>query len=80
MPALGQLAVNTEVEVPKEDDTFKPIFKPSLHISTLQGGIVIDGEMNDAGWQNAAKAINFSENFPEEQAKPPIGIVTYFTL
>lgn len=46
--------------------------KPSLEVSRAPGPIVIDGALDDPGWQGAARAIGFSENFPDERARPPV--------
>ncbi|MCB9086721.1 MAG: hypothetical protein H6628_00065 [Calditrichae bacterium] len=32
--------------------------------------IVIDGELDDAGWRHATRAANFVETFPGDQVKP----------
>ncbi len=59
--------------------TFTPNIKPSLSIPEADGAIKIDGERTEAAWANAAVARNFSENFPDIQAKPPIDITVYTT-
>lgn len=55
-------------------DTFVPNVLPSLTIPKNSIPFQIDGDLSDPGWEYAAVAGNFSENFPDEQAKPPIGI------
>lgn len=77
-PVFAQLSATPEVPAQAEDD-FNPAFKPSLFIKPLSGEITIDGSLGDPGWQGAAIATQFSETFPEERGKPPIGIKTYFT-
>lgn len=72
--AWGQLTESPKITPQSEDDTFKPAFKPSVFISTLESKIVVDGDLDDAGWRSAAQLRNFSETFPEEQGKPPIDI------
>ncbi|MEM8485400.1 MAG: DUF5916 domain-containing protein [Bacteroidota bacterium] len=76
---LGQLASSDPIVVPETDDPFEPAFKPSLYISKRAGEINIDGVIDEAGWRAAARAENFSETFPEEQARPPIDIAAFFT-
>lgn len=78
-PANAQLQASSRVDLSRAEDAFKPVFEPALYIETLEGTITIDGDLDDAGWRNAARATNFSETFPEEQAKPPIDITTFFT-
>jgi hypothetical protein len=46
--------------------------RPSLQITRAPGAITLDGDLGDAGWVGAAKATNFSENFPREKAQPPV--------
>ncbi len=67
-------------DLPVVVNTFQPNILPSLHITRITGDIRIDGEIDEASWEDAARAVNFSENFPDELAEPPIGIevlVTY---
>lgn len=61
-------------------DAFAPNDKPVLSVFRSAGQIKIDGDMSDAGWQGAARAIGFSEHFPESRAKPAVEtqvLVTY---
>lgn len=62
-----------------DPDTFIPNLKPTLSLGQRLGDIVIDGELDDTGWMNAAVAQNFSETFPEEQIQPEIGIRAWMT-
>ncbi len=78
-PAQAQLSTASQVDISKADDSFNPVFEPSLYIKTMQGAIEIDGDLDDAGWRGTAQATNFSETFPEEQVKPPIDIAAYIT-
>ncbi|GMQ80769.1 MAG: hypothetical protein BMS9Abin05_0198 [Rhodothermia bacterium] len=62
--------------------SFQPNILPSLQIAPITGDIRIDGEIDEVFWADAARAVNFSENFPDDLAEPPIGIevlVTYDT-
>jgi hypothetical protein len=51
-------------------DSFAPVFQPSLTITKATGKIVIDGKLDDAGWQNAATIDKFVERYPGENIKP----------
>ena len=61
------------------NEPFVPSFLPELQIPRTYEDIRIDGELDEAIWQHAALATNFSENFPDEKARPPIGIKVYVT-
>ena len=56
------------------EGSFQPNILPSLQITRATGDIRIDGEIDEAFWAHAARAVNFSENYPDELAEPPIGI------
>lgn len=63
-----------------DEEEFQANFQPTLEIFQVAGPITIDGELNDPGWNGAAKATNFSETFPGEKTKPPIEtevLITY---
>ncbi|MGD8700367.1 MAG: DUF5916 domain-containing protein [Gemmatimonadales bacterium] len=51
---------------------FAPNHLPSLQVARSPGPIAVDGDLDDAGWVGAARATNFAENFPNEQAEPPV--------
>lgn len=63
----------------KDVKSFIPNIKPGLDIPYLESAISIDGELDDAGWMGAAQASNFSETYPDDQAKPPIEVKVYLT-
>jgi len=57
-----------------------PIYHPELEISRAAGDIDIDGLLDDAGWQGAAKADNFAEHNPGDQTEPEVPtevLITY---
>ena len=56
---------------------FEPNVKPNIDVTRADGPIVIDGEMNEAAWKKAGIARNFSETFPGDQTKPPVGVTVY---
>lgn len=67
-------------DTPKSTDNFVAKKKPTMQIRRADGLITIDGELQDPGWQTASRTHDFSENFPDEMAKPPVAIearVTY---
>ncbi len=58
---------------------FSPNIKPTLALTKTDGPIVIDGDLEDPGWANAARAVNFAQNYPGDQTKPPIDIEAWTT-
>lgn len=58
---------------------FRPEVKPSLEISKKTGEIVIDGNLQDPGWESTAVVRTFSETYPRENGQPPIGITARIT-
>jgi hypothetical protein len=62
------------------EDLFQPNIKPTLHVTRTDEPIKIDGDLDDPGWMNAARADNFTQFTPKDLVKPPVGIevlVTY---
>ncbi len=53
-------------------ETFRPNVRPTLQISRSPGPIELDGVLDDPGWVGAAKAGNFAEHWPKENAEPPV--------
>ena len=78
LPVYGQRSLSEEGPENGASD-FTPVVKPSLYITPLSGSIELDGRIDEAGWANATPFKNFSETFPDEQGKPPIGIESYIT-
>ncbi|NNF02955.1 MAG: carbohydrate binding family 9 domain-containing protein, partial [Rhodothermales bacterium] len=55
-----------------------PNFLPELTVPRVEAADVrADGFLDEPIWSRAAVATGFSENFPEEQAEPPIGIKAF---
>lgn len=52
--------------------SFRPLETPELNVRRAPGPIEIDGELDDAGWADAARATGFSEEFPDSKAEPPV--------
>lgn len=61
------------------DETFQPVFKPTLNIEKVVGTIKIDGKLNDAGWENANRATNFVERSPGDNTKPEVETEAFMT-
>lgn len=51
---------------------FHPSFKPTITVPRLTTPILIDGELDDPGWKEAARATGFAEVDPGDQVKPPV--------
>ncbi len=78
--AQGQTRATEEARSARDlADVFQPNIKPSLTVGKTSAAISIDGELDDAGWRDAARAVNFSETYPGDQKKPPIGVEVWTT-
>ncbi len=51
---------------------FEANYGPRLEVPRTAGHIKIDGDLNDAGWQGAARATGFCETSPGDQIEPPV--------
>ncbi len=51
---------------------FTPQYNPTLKAHRVKGEIKVDGELNDAGWQGALPAGNFTEHSPGDEVAPPV--------
>jgi hypothetical protein len=58
---------------------FEPVFRPTLEIEKADGSIKIDGELNDSGWETAARAANFVERSPGDNTKPEVETEAFIT-
>ena len=61
-------------------EPFLPNERPTLTIRRALGSIQIDGDLSDPGWRDAARADNFAETDPGDNAEPPVEtqvLVTY---
>jgi hypothetical protein len=61
------------------DREFRPLIKPTLHVTRAEGEIRVDGVLDDPGWRGAARATEFSTNFPEEMGEPAVPSETWIT-
>jgi len=60
--------------------TFEPVFNPKLDISRAVSEIKVDGRLDDAAWQSAARVTDFVERFPGDNIEPQVrteAMVTY---
>jgi hypothetical protein len=57
---------------PAASDSFLPNRKPALEVTRATGPIRIDGDLDDPGWQQAARAGNFAEISPGDQTRPSV--------
>jgi hypothetical protein len=56
---------------------FHPSFKPTTTVPRLTTPILIDGELDDPGRKQAARATEFSDVDPGDQVKPPVESETW---
>lgn len=62
------------------DDSYQPVYLPTLEIAKTSGQITIDGHLDDPGWRGAGRAGNFAEHRPGDQTQPPVdteALITY---
>jgi hypothetical protein len=67
------------LEGAESDETFVPIYHPTMQVSKAAGEIKIDGRLNDPGWRGAGRADNFAEHRPGDQTKPPVETIAHMT-
>ena len=63
-----------------EANAYQPTKRPTLVASRTAVEIVVDGNLDEAGWRQAVRAGNFAEHFPGDQTEPPVkteGMLTY---
>ncbi len=68
-PAQGQTAVRATAS---EAPSFVPKVRPEVVIRRASGAIVVDGVLDDAGWQGAARVTGFTEIQPDDEVQPPV--------
>jgi hypothetical protein len=74
------LFVSEIVFASSADTSFHPNLKPNLDVKRRTGEIKIDGNLDDAGWQNVEVAGGFCNSFPVFGQKPKectYGRITY---
>ncbi len=75
--AAQPLANNPKETPPVTPGSFEPNVLPALTIPHVTTAIRVDGNLDEAAWRRAARAVNFSETFPGDQKRPPIDITAY---
>ena len=72
------IALGGEPETDNKDK-FIPNIQPLLSVEKTTGSIVIDGDLNDAGWVGASQATNFTQTEPVDMVKPQSNTIAYIT-
>lgn len=57
----------------------KPQTQRILQAAKINGEIILDGELNDTGWKEAARAEGFIEHQPGYEVAPPVNTVALLT-
>jgi len=60
-------------------EKFIPNIQPRLEITKTTAKIIVDGELNDAGWVGVARATNFTQGEPIDMTKPSSKTVAMLT-
>lgn len=76
---IGLCFVFSQVAYAQKDERFEPNIKPSLQLKRITAPIQVDGDLRDAGWQQASLAENYTEFQPLEGRKAPIHISSWIT-
>jgi hypothetical protein len=66
-------------EAESASSSFAPNWKPTLAIPRTTESIRIDGELDDRGWQGAARATGFAEVDPGDQVEPAVRSEAWIT-
>ncbi len=79
--AVFVAATTSSVVLPtaRADGEFTPQFRPTLDVGRAPGAIKVDGDLDDAGWRNAARAAGFAEISPADQEKPAVDSEAWVT-
>ena len=62
-----------------DPETFEPNILPALTLPRIATTVKVDGDLDEAAWRGAARALNFSETFPGDQTEPAIDVTAYLT-
>ncbi|MBO6574040.1 MAG: carbohydrate binding family 9 domain-containing protein [Rhodothermales bacterium] len=79
LPTSAQTSRTAATPTLSDPGTFTPNVKPALTPQKTESRIIVDGDLSDPGWSSADRAYNFSETFPGDQSKPPVGIEVWTT-
>ena len=63
----------------KPSEDFIPKFKPEVTVNATSQSIEIDGDLDDSGWQSAARVTGFSEFEPGDNVRPPVNTEVLLT-
>jgi hypothetical protein len=75
----GQQSARNIPEATAGKVAFQPQVQPTLRVEPVAGEIVIDGVIDDAGWESAALATGFSEFQPREAVAAAVPIEAWIT-
>jgi hypothetical protein len=82
-PLRAQTAAETPVSVappvPAAPATLAAASLPEIHIARATGDIAIDGNLDDAGWKDAARVDTFWETTPGENVTPKVKTTAWLT-
>lgn len=70
---LAILGSAHEVSATGDTAAFAPVFRPEAQVSRTSEKIVVDGHLDDAGWQSAEAITNFVERNPGDNTRPAVG-------
>jgi hypothetical protein len=76
---MGQQTVRGVPGTAAPRAAFEPQVQPTLQVERVAGEIVIDGVIDDAGWEGAARATGFAEFQPREAIAAEIPIEAWIT-
>ena len=78
-PASAASAAADVSATPAASTPFAPNHHPTLDVPRASGEIRVDGRLDDAGWQGAARADNFCEVSPGDQTEPAVRTEVWVT-
>ena len=71
-PSEASAYCHVEEEVGEGAGEFSPKVRPEMAARRLSGPIAVDGELQEAAWQEAVRIRGFTEIEPGDQALPPV--------
>lgn len=78
LPLAAQSSADGVVPAPAPA-SHVPRRRPRLEVPRASGPIEIDGRLDDAGWEEAARADGFTETWPGDLVAPPVATVVWVT-
>jgi hypothetical protein len=76
---LAMLGVALEARATADSSSFKPVFRPQANFERAAGRIVVDGRLDDSGWQSVAPITNFVERSPGDNTQPTVSTTVRVT-